>query len=190
MEPNIAEVAERIRELRETEGYSQEEIARAMGVSLEQYIEIEAGRKDLSLSTLYKCAKKLGVDSLELLSGDTPKLSGYVIDRIGEAIPTEEHMGFLYRHLASNFRNKTVVPLLVTAPYVGDQKEEMPMSTHEGQEFDHILEGRLELRYGKHTEILMPGDSVFYDSSKEHRLTAPDKGGCKFIAIVIKKESV
>ena len=161
-----------------------------MGISLEDYIEIELGRKDLSLSLLYKCAKKLGVDSVELLSGESPKLTGYVIDRKGEMVPTEEDKGFLYRHLASNFRHKTVMPLLVTAPFIGDQTEEMPMSTHEGQEFDYVLRGRLEFRYGKHIEILNPGDSVFYDSGKEHALLAPDKGGCKFIAIVIKKEQV
>jgi transcriptional regulator with XRE-family HTH domain len=188
MEPKVADVAERIRSLREAEEYSQEEVAKAIGISLEEYKEIEAGRKDISLSLLYKCAKKLSVDSVELLSGDSPKLTGYVLDRKGDTVPTKEHGGFLYRYLASNFRHKTVKPLLVTAPYVGDQKEKIPLSTHEGQEFDYILEGRLEFRYGKHIEILEPGDSVFYDSGREHGLTAPDKGGCKFIAIVIKKE--
>jgi transcriptional regulator with XRE-family HTH domain len=190
MEPKIAEVAERICSLRETEGYSQEEVAKAIGISVEEYVEIELGRKDFSLSLLYKCAKKLGVDSMELLSGESPKLTGYAIDRKGDIIPTEEHDGFIYRHLASNFKHKTIVPLLVTAPYVGDQSAEMPLSTHEGQEFDYILKGKLQFRYGKHVEILGPGDSVFYDSGKEHCLTAPEKGGCKFIAIVIKKEQV
>jgi transcriptional regulator with XRE-family HTH domain len=136
MEPKVAEVAERIRSLRETEEYSQEEIAKAIGMSLEEYVEIESGKKDFSLSSLYKCAEKLGVDSIELLSGDTPKITGYVLDRKGEKIPTKEHGGFLYRYLASNFRHKTVRPLLVTAPYVGDQTEAIPLSTHEGQEFD------------------------------------------------------
>ena len=190
MELNIAEVAERIRSLRETEGYTQEEMAKVMGVSLKEYTDIEAGKKDFSLSSLYKCAGKLGVDSMELLSGEAPKLSGYSIDRKGEPVPAEEHGGFLYRHLASNFRRKTVVPLLVTAPYVRDQTEDMPLSTHEGQEFDYILEGRLEFRYGKHVETLNPGDSVFYDSGTGHGLSAPDKGGCKFLAIVIKKEQI
>ena len=190
MEPNVIEVAERIRSLRESEGYTQEEVAKAIGTSLNEYKEIESGNRDFSLSLLYKCAKKLGVDSMELLNGESPKLTGYALDRKGEIVPTEEHGGFMYRHLASNFRNKLVVPLLVTAPYVGDQKETMPMSTHEGQEFDYVLEGRLELRYGKHTEILEPGDSVYYDSGREHGLSAPDAGGCKFIAIVIKKEQI
>jgi transcriptional regulator with XRE-family HTH domain/quercetin dioxygenase-like cupin family protein len=190
MEPKIAEVAERIRSLRETEGYSQEEVAKAIGISMAEYVDIELGRKDFSLSLLYKCAKKLNVDSMELLSGETPKLTGYSIDRKGDIIPSEEHGGFVYRHLASNFKHKTVVPLLVTAPYAGDQKEQMPLSTHEGQEFDYILDGRLQFRYGKHVEMLEPGDSVFYDSGKEHCLTAPDKEGCKFIAIVIKKEQI
>jgi len=190
MEPKVTEVAERICSLREIEGFTQEEVAKAMGISLEDYIEIELGRKDLSLSLLYKCAKKLGVDSVELMGGDSPKLTGYVIDRKGDIVPTKEHGGILYRYLASNFRHKTVKPLLVTAPYVGDQTEQIPPSTHEGQEFDYVLRGRLEFRYGKHTEILNPGDSVFYDSGKEHLLSAPDKGGCKFIAIVIKQEQV
>jgi transcriptional regulator with XRE-family HTH domain len=188
MEHNVAEVAERICSLREIEGISQAEVAKAMGISLEEYIEIELGRKDLSLSLLYKCAKKLGVDSVELLGGDSPKLTGYVIDRKGDIVPTKEHGGVLYRYLATNFRHKDVKPLQVTMPYIGDQTEIIPLSTHEGQEFDYVLRGRLEFRYGKHVEILNPGDSVFYDSGKEHGLSAPDKGGCKFIAIVIKEQ--
>jgi transcriptional regulator with XRE-family HTH domain len=188
MELNIADVAERIRSMREIKDYSQEEVAKAMGIPLDEYMKIESGDRDFTLSSLYKCAKKLGVDSIELLSGESPRLTGYALDRKGDVVPAEEHNGFIYRHLASNFRQKTVVPLLVTAPYVGDQKEEMPLSTHEGQEFDYVLEGRLELRYGKHIEILEPGDSVFYDSGREHVLSAPDRGGCRFIAIVIKGE--
>ena len=117
MEPKVTDVAERICSLREIEGYSQAEVAKAMGISLEDYIEIELGRKDISLSLLYKCAAKLGVDSVELLSGESPKLTGFVINRKGEIMPTEEDNGFLYRHLASNFRHKTVMPLLVTAPF-------------------------------------------------------------------------
>ena len=190
MEPKVVEIAERIRSLRESEGFSQKEMAKAVGTSLGEYVEMESGKKDFSLSLLYKCAEKLGVDMMELLTGETPRITGYVLDRKGDELPVEKHEGFLYAHLASNFKRKTVEPLLVTAPYFEGADKEMKMSTHDGQEFDYILEGRLKLKIGKHVEILEPGDSIFYDSGKEHSMAAIDKGGCRFIAIVIKKEPV
>ena len=77
MEPNIKEVAGRIRALREDMDITQQEMADATERSLSEYAAQESGEQDLSFTFLYKCAKKLGVDVIEILTGENPHLSGY-----------------------------------------------------------------------------------------------------------------
>jgi len=191
MEATVAEIAERVRSLRETEGFTQKEMADAAGISLNEYIDNESGKNDFSFTFLYRCAKKLNVEMIELLTGEGPKLSEYTVVLKDEGFLMDIREGCKFYHLASNFKHKTVEPFLVVAPYDKElQNVPVKLSTHEGQEFDYILEGRLKFVYEKHVEILQPGDSVFYDSGRAHGMIALDRGGCKFLAIVIKKETV
>ena len=188
MEPKVAEIAERLLSLRETEGLSVEEAAAATEVTVEEYTEYESGMKDFAFTFLYKCSKMLNVDMLELLTGVAPKLTEYTVVRSGKDLPMEKHGGFNYYHLASNFKNKLIEPMFVFAPWDDDaQDREIPLSMHKGQEFDYIIEGSLKFRYEKHTEILNAGDCVFYDSGKGHGMIATSKRGCRFIAIVVKE---
>lgn len=189
MEPKIAEVAERIRALRESEGIGPEEMAEATDTTVEEYMGIENGELDFSFTFLYRCAKRFGVDMVELLTGEAPHLTGYTVVRKGKGLPMKRRDGFDYFHLSSHFKNKNVEPFLVKAPYVESaQGQPITLSVHEGQEFDYILEGSLRFAFGKHEETLNAGDSVFYDSGKRHGMVATDKDGCTFLAIVIRKE--
>ena len=84
-------------------------------------------------------------DIVELISGDTPTLSGFQIVRGGDGMPLERRKGFKYLHLASLFKNKLAEPFMVTAKYSeAEQKRPIPRSTHNDQEFDLILEGKLK----------------------------------------------
>ena len=190
MEPKVAEIAERICSLRETEGLSLQEAAAATGVTPEEYAEYESGTKDFTFTFLYRCSKMLGVDMVEILTGEAPKLTEYTIVRGGHGLPLKRREGFEYTNLASKFKNKLIEPMLVFAPYEEEaQGKDIPQSVHKGQEFDYVIEGSLKFKYEKHVETLNAGDSIFYDSSKLHGMIAADKNGCKFLAIVM-RESV
>ncbi len=77
---------------------------------------------------------------------------------------------------------------MVTALYDEEaQHKPVPLSTHEGQEFDYILSGTLKVRVENHTVLLREGDSIMYDSSHSHGMIATDGGDCIFIAVVIKR---
>ena len=58
----IQEVAKRIQELREVNGFTVEEMASRTGVSVEEYLQCEAGNRNLSIAFLYRCTLSLGVD--------------------------------------------------------------------------------------------------------------------------------
>ena len=57
-------------------------------------------------------------------------------------------------------------------------------NTHEGQEFNYVLEGEVEITVGKKTTVLRPGDSVMIDSTMPHALRALGDKDAKIIAII------
>ena len=189
MEPNIKEVATRIRLLREDMGFSQEEMAEATGRTVEEYAAQEQGDQDLSFTFLYKCADKFGVDVIELLTGEDPHLCGYSLTCGGDGLSIKRRAGFEYLHKAPHFRNKLAEPFLVTAPYLPEEQDKpIHLSYHEGQELDYIISGRLRFAYEDHVEDLGPGDVLMYDSGRGHGMIAIDGEPCTFLAVVLKPQ--
>jgi len=188
MDAKITEIAERIRALRDATGYTIEEMAEAAGITADEYKDLENAKRDLTFTFLYKCADKFGIDIIELLTGENPHLIGYTIVRSGKGLPMKRREGFEYRHLASNFKNRTAIPLLVNAPFKKEELTKIPMATHDGQEFDYVLKGKLRFAYDGHIEDLGEGDSVYYNSAMSHGMTALSEEGCTFLAIVLKEE--
>lgn len=187
MEPNIKEVAGRIQALREDLGITAEEMAAATGRSLNEYLAQESGDQDLSFTFLYKCADRLGVDVIELLTGENPHLSGYSLTRGSEGLSIKRRAGFEYLHKAPHFKDKLAEPFLVTAPYVEEEQgRPVHLSYHIGQELDYVVSGRMRFAYEDHVEELEAGDLLMYDSSRGHGMIAIGGEPCVFLAIVMK----
>jgi len=77
LEFKIQEMAARIRELREIEGYTTADMASKTGVTEAEYIACEAGLDDLNFAFIYRCALALGVDVIDIIEGQAPTLAGY-----------------------------------------------------------------------------------------------------------------
>ena len=187
MESKIADIAKRVKEMRELCEFTEKDMASFLDISIDEYKEYESGKKDFGFTILYKCAEKFGIDIIELLTGGNPHLSAYTVVRKGQGLPMKRRSSFEYYHLAYNFKNKISEPFVVFAPYDKDKlNSEIETSTHEGQEFDLVLEGSLKFTHDGHIVELNEGDSVYYDSGKPHGMIATSKNGCKFLAIVMK----
>ncbi|MGN1410113.1 MAG: AMP-binding protein, partial [Eubacteriales bacterium] len=185
MENIIKEVANRIKETRLVCEISEEEMASCTGVSLETYRELEAGNADFSFTFIYKCAARFGIDTTDLLKGQSPTLNEYSITRAGGGLPIARRKGFKYNNLAPLFKNKIAEPFVVKAKYSPEEASApIKLSRHEGQEYDYILSGKLKVSIDGHIEVLNPGDSIYYDSSKPHGMVACDED-CEFLATVI-----
>ncbi|MDR1775843.1 MAG: cupin domain-containing protein [Actinomycetes bacterium] len=187
----LREIAMRMRSLREDLEISIEDMAAATNKSVEVYTALESGSEDFSFTTLYHAANRLGVDMIDLLTGEGPHLSGYSIMRAGDGLSIKRRAGFEYLHLAPTFKNKLAEPFMVTAPYNADEQDRpIHLSRHEGQEMDYIVSGQLKFAYQdaievRH-EILGPGDTLFYDSGRGHGMIATGGEPCTFLAIVLK----
>lgn len=190
MESRITEIAQRIKGTREILEYSVEEMAAATEVTPEEYVELESGNSDFTFTFLFKCAEKFGIDMIELMSGDQPKLSFYEVVRAGGGLPIARRKGFGYRHLAHLFKDKLAEPFLVTAPYSeAEQDAPIRLSRHEGQEFNYIIRGALKVAMENHIEILHEGDSIYYDSGHAHGMVATEGEECVFLSIILKKNN-
>ena len=182
----IKEMAARIRELREIQNLTTAQMAEKTGVSESEYIECENGNKDLNFAFIYRCAQTLNVDVTSLIEGHTPKLVNYVYTKAGKGQRIEKAHGMTYYNLASAFKNRIAEPLFVRSTYSEEkQNKEIEVTTHAGQELDIVIEGKLKVQVGEHSEILEAGDSIYYDSSTPHGMIAVDGKDCTFYAIVL-----
>ncbi len=186
MDYSLKEVAGRIKDLREAKGYTQEELAKLTGVSVEDYMILEKGETDFSFTFIYKCAKACDVEVVDLLEGSSTTLTSFAITRRGEGLKILKQHGVEYNNLAPKFKDKLAEPFLVKFPYLPEeQNAPMKLNSHNGQEFDVIVKGSLKVQVGNHVDILHEGDSIFYNSLIPHGMIAASEGGCEFHAVVL-----
>ena len=186
MDLKLQEVAGRIRELREISGFTVEEMAERTNLSVEEYKQCEAGSRNLSVAFLYRCTLSFGVDMGDLLEGRSPKLRSYALTRKGEGQRIEEAHHMIGYNLAADFRNRIGLPLYMELKYQdGAEYQDIELVTHEGQECDIVIRGKMKIQIGSRSEILNPGDCIYYDSSTPHGMIAVDGEDCAFYAFVL-----
>ncbi|MDR2648460.1 MAG: cupin domain-containing protein [Clostridiales bacterium] len=183
MTEQLKEIGERLSGLREIMEFTPAQMAEKLKITEREYTAFENGDCDFSFSFLYNAANILGVDVLDLMSGESPKLSAYTIARAGEGYDIARRKAYDYKHLAYTFRQKKAEPFLVT---VEPKNEEKPaLHAHDGQEFDYMLSGSMLFYLNDMVTTLNPGDSVYYDSSAPHAMKATC-GAAQFLAVVIR----
>ncbi len=184
MDERLMLIAERLKALREIMDVSVADMAGAVGMDDSAYLEYESGRNDFSFSFLYSAAGRLGVDIVDLMTGETPKLSVCSFVKKGTGLKLERRKEYKYEHLAPIFKGKKMEPFVVTVEPSGvDARSHM--NSHEGHEFDYVLEGSMTLYIDKQSLKMEAGDAVYYDAKHPHAMQA-EGGPCRFLAIIAK----
>ena len=79
-------------------------------------------------------------------------------------------------------------PFLVTlTPAESPQVEP---NQHIGEEIIFVLEGKVEVSLLDKTEILNPGDSIYYDSTMPHIVSCHGKEPATILAVIYAKEEI
>jgi len=179
----LKDMGARLLMLRESTGFTSEKIAEELDVPVADYLQYEAGEKDFSFSFLYNVAGILGVDVLDIISGESPKLSTCCVVRAGGGYEINRRKAYNYKHLAFTFRNKKAEPFMVTV----EPNNAIPeRHSHDGQEFNYLVSGSMDFFIGEMVYELGEGDSVYFDSSVPHAMKAHGDVPAKFLAIVMK----
>lgn len=174
-----------IRELRQRHGLTIAEVADQISISRGMLSKIENAQTSTSLEILAKLASSLGVSLSTLFRNYNMPEGGAQLVKSGagmEVVRRGTKRGHTYHLLAyDQGPNKLFEPFLIT---MNDASEVFPTFEHSGVEFIHILEGKLEYRYGKSTYLLQPGDSLTFRGEIPHGPEKLVELPIRFLAII------
>jgi len=187
--PEIQEmrVGEKIKKLREEKGMSLGELAEKSGFSSALLSQVENHMISPPLGALIKLAQAMDV-AIGHFFGDNAE-APFVIVRSGERahisrVASKEGVkfGYSYESLAQNKKNRFMEPFLVTLEPA--TKKDRNAFSHEGEEFIFVLEGEMEVTLEDHTDLLKPGDSIYFDSRLRHRVECSGEGNTRILAVI------
>jgi transcriptional regulator with XRE-family HTH domain len=173
-------VGKKIRELRSKQGYSLRELAQRSGLNINTLSMIENWKISPSVSTLQQLARGLNVSITNFFESE-PVASHVVFtssqNRTG-AVFNNTRLENLGKDLAGN----TVQPFVVTLEVGADSGDRMIV--HTGHEFVYCLSGQVNYEIEENNYLLLPGDSVVFESHLPHRWKNVDAGESKIILVL------
>jgi quercetin dioxygenase-like cupin family protein len=184
MDEQLKQIGERLRGLRDVLDIPVSEMAETIGIAVEKYEQIERGEADITISKLMTIAHKYGISTEELIFAETPHMKSYFVVRQGQGVSIERTKAYKYQSLVSGFVNHKADVFIVTV----EPKPEATVvykNTHPGQEFNLVLEGKMELYIAGKTITLEEGDSIYFDSTKPHGMLAIGNKAVKFLAFTV-----
>lgn len=179
-----------LRRVRESKKLSLRAVASAVGVSASLLSQVETGKTQPSVSTLYALVNHLGI-SLDALMGTSrvmtsPLANGNVssvgsapepssADRRSDSVVQrrednpviEMENGVTWERLSVG-DSAIADPLIVTYAPSASSSVEGKLMRHAALEYGVLLEGRLTLRIDFDSYDLEPGDSFCFDANRPH----------------------
>jgi transcriptional regulator with XRE-family HTH domain/quercetin dioxygenase-like cupin family protein len=192
----VPPVGARIRQARTARGMSLRGLAREIGVSASLISQIETGKSQPSVSTLYAITTALSipVESLFDAEGETARtpatavvgappdtvlhaLAAFAADpgrRIGPLVGSGERevleldSGVIWERLG-HVPGADVDFLRVTYRPGGTSSSAGGLMRHPGTEYGYLTSGELVLTLGFEEHVIRPGDAVCFESTTPHR---------------------
>ncbi len=183
MDNHLMQIASRLRGLRDSLDLSVDDVAAQCGVEAATLSEYESGSRDIPVSFLHRLASAYGVELTALLFGEEPRMSTYYVTRDGRGVKAERSKAYSYQDLASGFSHRVVAPFIVTVEPNNGQGD-IHLNTHDGQEFNYVLEGEMEIKVGQKLTTLRKGDSIMFDARLPHGMRTVGDSPVKFLAII------
>ena len=186
---NTQIVGEKIKSIRETTQISVSELAERTGLAEEQINRIENNVDIPSLAPLIKIARALGVrlgtflddqDEVGAVVCRKEELNNSTISFSNNAMNARTHMQ--YHSLSNSKADRHMEPFIIDIQTTEETNYEL--SSHEGEEFIFVMEGAVEIAYGKKNHIIEAGDSIYYDSIVPHHVHGYKGQAAKILAVV------
>lgn len=185
----VPPVGARIRQARLERGLGLRALAREVGVSASLVSQIETGKSQPSVSTLYAITTALGISveslfevretaaaaarsaavvhALAAFSADPGRRIGPLVTP-GERDVLELDSGVVWERLG-HVPGTDVDFLLVTYRPGGSSSGSGGLMRHTGTEYGYLTSGELVLTLGFDEQVLHPGDAVSFESTTPHR---------------------
>jgi transcriptional regulator with XRE-family HTH domain len=169
-----------LRALRARNDWTLKEMSERCGIPLSTLSKVEHDRLSLTYDKLLQVSQRLNIRMSELFAepdaaNDAPVTARRSIARLDDAIRVTTP-NYDYFYLCPELRRKRMIPVL-TKVRAKSLREFGELVHHSGEEYIHVLEGRVEV----HTEFYDPimlaaGEGVYIDSNMGHAYIAAE--GC------------
>jgi transcriptional regulator with XRE-family HTH domain len=178
---STSSVGARLRERREQLGLSLRELARRLEVSPSLVSQIETGKIQPSVRTLYAIVSELGLsldevfvrgDSAPSTAPSTPERApraGAPVQRAAERQAIELESGVRWERLTA-WNDEDIEFMEAIYEVGGASSPDGKLVRHAGREFGLVLSGTLGVTVGFEEHVLRPGDSISFESTIPHRL--------------------
>lgn len=170
----------KIRWLRRRKHLTLAGLAKRCGCTTGLLSKIESGKSNPSLAILNKIAAALGISLADLMAGESKATCHDMAPAAeSDAQWTPTAKGYEFQLLAGRRTEKLMQPVLVRARKGRIRKGAM---NHPGEEWIHMLKGRMRYRVGSAEYVLNPGDSLYFDAEEDHDLE-PLNDGVEYLAV-------
>jgi transcriptional regulator with XRE-family HTH domain len=170
-------IGAKIATLRNLKKIEAPDLATRSGLSETQLELIESGRSIPSLGVLIRISRTLGIRIGTLLDDtvkEGPAIMRVTDRQLANSFSTSEDINrehLTFYSLAPNKAGRHMEPFIVDIAPGGNKP--LPKSSHEGEEFIYVMEGKVTVAYGTDVFELEKGDSIYLDSIVEHLVTTP-----------------
>jgi len=185
-------IGEKIKLLRQKSGILPEDLAPILDLPGPILAKIENGVTQPTVATLLKLSQYFNI-SLETFFSDHPLDKPLQVVRAEEPEKAERPRAtgklaasYRFEALAPHLKDKHMQPFLIELdPGI---EENLPILSHDGEEFLYVLEGSIDFHADKEIINLRPGDSIYFHSEIPHALYGKGDGKSRAVVVVYPKK--
>jgi len=186
-EEKYLQIGEKVKRFREDNSLTLKDMADRTGLSAAVLSQIENHLISPPLGTLIRLTRALNLRPGHFFDQhpDRP----FTLVRREERRPVSRfaskrgiQYGYSYESLGHDMKDRHMEPFLVTLE-PATLASPKPAS-HEGEEFLFVLEGEMEVTLGEHSDVLQPGDAIYYDSNIPHLVQCKGQEKALILAVI------
>jgi len=169
-------VGKKMKAARAAKDMALERLANETGFAVEYLNDVEEGKITPPVGALLQIAKALQMDSGSLLKEQESSFK----DRV--TAYTKRTDNYAYETLTPGAENKHLKAFRIT---IDPKQEHKGVGyQHEGEEFDYVLKGKVQVIVGDHVNTLEAGGYLHFNSAIKHQLKNVGKDAAELIVVI------
>ena len=169
------QIGAKIRNLRNQNGLTQEELADRTELTKGFISQMERGLTAPSVSTLLDIVECLGTNLSDFFHEENELQIVYPKEDYFEK--EDEHKNSI-TWLIAPAQSRSMEPILVQLQPGQSMPEDKP---HEGEEFGYVLDGEIRIHYGEDVYTVRKGDSFIFPANRKHKISS----ACKKVSSIL-----
>lgn len=161
-------IGEKIKYIRTSQNLTLKQLSEMTGLSTGFLSQLERGLSSIAVDSLETIAGALNVQLATFFDSNPEKKEAPVMYSFAQRYEqtTPKIFQAVLNHNVSAYQMLPRITQLM--PQANSEDEELEMYSHKGEEFIYVLEGSVTLLLDSQSYTLNPGDSVQFNSDKEH----------------------